>query len=93
MHVANIKPKKSWTKLEDLVTEAIGETGTLAEGKTYEFYNNGGATAQVLSQEKEPTAKDVGRLVPAGRSVKYTMSANVCYVKAAGECDLHVEEV
>lgn len=40
MHVANIKPKRSWTKLEDLITEAIGETGTLAEGKTYEFYNN-----------------------------------------------------
>ena len=47
MHVANIKPKRSWTKLEDLVTEAIGETGTLAEGKTYEFYNNGGCDLHV----------------------------------------------
>lgn len=93
MHVANIKPKRSWTKLEDLVTEAIGETGTLAEGKTYEFYNNGGATAQVISQEKVPTVNDVGRMIPAGGAFKYTMSANVCYVKATGECDLHVEEV
>lgn len=47
MHVANIKPKRSWTKLEDLITEAIGETGTLAEGKTYEFYNNGGCDLHV----------------------------------------------
>lgn len=93
MHVANIRPKKNWSTLEDLVTKAINETGTLAEGKTYEIYNNGGATAQVLSQEKVPTAKDVGRLVPAGRSIKYTMSANVCYIKASGGCDLHIEEV
>lgn len=43
MHVANIRPKKNWSTLEDLVTEAINETGTLAEGKTYEIYNNGGS--------------------------------------------------
>ena len=93
MHVANIKPTKTWETLENLVSAAIGETGTLADGKTYEIYNNGGATAQVLSHEKEPTAQDVGRLVPAGRSVNYTMSANVCYIKAPGGCDLHIEEV
>lgn len=93
MHVANIKPTKTWETLENLVSAAIGETGTLADGKTYEIYNNGGATAQVISQEKEPTAKDVGRLIPEGRSIKYTMSANVCYIKAPGGCDLHIEEV
>lgn len=93
MHVANIKPKKSWTKLEDLITEAIGETGTLAEDKTYELYNNGGATAHIISQEKEPGATDIGRMLPAGASFKYTMSANVCYVKSSGLCDVHVEEV
>ena len=93
MHVANIRPKKNWSTLEDLVTEAINETGTLAEGKTYEIYNNGGATAQVLSQEKEPTAKDVGRLIPTGQAFRYTMGANVCYIKAPGACDLHIEEV
>lgn len=45
MHVANIKPTKQWTKLEDLITSAIGETATLADNATYSIQNNGDGDA------------------------------------------------
>lgn len=67
MHVANIRPTKKWTKLEDLITSAIGETATLKEDGLYKLQNNGGGDAYIISQENEPTDKSgMGfRLFPA----------------------------
>lgn len=98
MHVANIRPKKNWQDLETLITESIGETGTISEGKQYEIYNNGGSTAYAMAQEKEPGTAGNGALAgrcifPAGAAYVYTAGVNKLYLKSAGECDLHVEEL
>lgn len=94
MHVANIRPTKKWTKLEDLITSAIGETATLKDNATYKIQNNGGGDAYVISQENEPTAKSgMGfRLFPA-HCYTYKKSANVCFIRCNDACNLHVEEV
>lgn len=94
MHAANIKPTKKWTKLEDLITSAIGETATLKEDGLYKIQNNGGGDAYVISQALEPTKKSgIGfRLFPA-HCYTYKKSVNVCFIRCNNACNLHVEEV
>lgn len=94
MHVANILPKQTWIKLEDLITEAIGETATLKNDSLYKIQNNGGGDAYIISQEHEPTTKSgMGfRLFPA-YCYTYKKSTNVCFIRCNDACNLHVEEV
>ena len=94
MHVANIRPTKQWTKLEDLITSVIGETATLKDNAIYKIQNNGGGDAYIISQENEPTANSgMGfKLFPA-QCYAYKKSANVCFIRCNDACNLHVEEV
>lgn len=93
MHVANIKPKKKWTDIETLVTEAIGETGEIDPAKKYELTNNGGANVCIVSQLAAPAENVTGLIVPAGKSYKYVGGTNMCYLKSGGACDVHIEEI
>lgn len=94
MHVANIKPTKQWTKLEDLITAAIKETATLKDNTYYTLYNNGGSPVQVITQNDIPTGlTGEGRMVHPKELYNYKTGTNDCYIKCSGTCDLHVEEV
>lgn len=94
MHVANIKPTKQWTKLEDLITSTIGETATLADNATYSIQNNGDGDAYIISQELEPTntSGEGLRLFPK-LSYSYKTGTNTCWIRCSTPCNLHVEEV
>lgn len=94
MHVANIKPTKKWTKLEDLIQSAIGEAATLQDNAYYTLRNNGGATARIISQPTEPNGSNGEGLYLFPKEVyNYRKGDNNCYIRSGGKCDIHVEEV
>lgn len=94
MHVANIRPKKTWDTLENLIQEAIGEPATLTDNSYYTLRNNGGSAVHVVAQKNAPNGKTGEGLFLNPKEVyNYRKGENTCYLRTAGECEIHVEEV
>lgn len=90
MHIANIKTKAEWTKLEDLISAAKGTSFTFKADTNYYITNVGGFTVSMIDTDQDPI-KDAGLLVVTKEQIGYKKGTHDLFVKGEG-CALHIEE-
>lgn len=90
MHIANIKTKEEWTKLEDLITEAKGTTYTFKADTNYYITNVGGFTVNLIDTDQDPIVDEGTVLVPK-EQCGFKKGSKDLFVKCDGGA-LHIEE-
>lgn len=91
MHVANIKPTKSWQALEDLITTAIGEVADIDLDKTYRITHQGGNASQIITQLDRPEDDEMGLLLHSNQHYDFVAKTNSCFIKSENGSELHIE--